>query len=45
MSRSEPSLQEWRDFLVLQKPASPTALMTALKTVLAREPVLERAWR
>jgi len=38
MSRSEPSLMEWRDALILEKPASPTTLVAAIKTVLGREP-------
>jgi hypothetical protein len=39
MSRSEPSLREWRDFPIVEKPASPHTLATAIKSVLAREPV------
>jgi DNA-binding response OmpR family regulator len=38
MSRSEPSLIEWRDSLILEKPASPPTLMAAIKVVLGRQP-------
>jgi DNA-binding response OmpR family regulator len=38
MSRSEPSLREWSHSLIVEKPASPQMLMTALKAALAREP-------
>src|ERR1700721_987004 len=34
MSRSEPSLMEWRDSLIVEKPASPHTLAAAIKTVL-----------
>ena len=37
-SRNEPSLMEWRDFSIVGKPASPHALVSAIKSVLAREP-------
>jgi DNA-binding response OmpR family regulator len=36
MSRSEPSLTEWRDFPIVEKPASPHTLATAIKSVPAR---------
>ncbi len=38
MSRSEPSLLEWRDFLIVEKPASPQTLLAAIRGALAREP-------
>ena len=43
MSRSEPSLMEWRDFPIVEKPASPHTLVAAIKSVLASGPV--RRWR
>jgi DNA-binding response OmpR family regulator len=45
MSRSEPSLMEWRDSLILEKPASPTTLVAAIKTVLGREPARRQGRR
>src|ERR1700727_988949 len=36
MSRSEPSLMEWRDFPIVEKPSSPPIFATALKKALAR---------
>ena len=38
MSRSEPNLMEWKDFVIVEKPASPHTLIVAIKNVLAREP-------
>jgi len=45
MSRSEPSLMEWRDFPIVEKPSSPHTLATAIKNVLAREPARKQGWR
>ena len=45
MSRSEPSLMEWRDSLILEKPASPLTLAAAIKTVLGREPARRQGRR
>jgi DNA-binding response OmpR family regulator len=38
MSRGEPSLMEWRDFIIVGKPASPQTLVTAIRSVLERQP-------
>jgi DNA-binding response OmpR family regulator len=35
-SRHEPSLAEWRDCSIVEKPASPRTLVSAVRTVLAR---------
>ena len=35
-SRHEPSMAEWRDYSIVQKPASTRALVSAVRTVLAR---------
>ncbi len=35
-SRHEPSLAEWMDYSIVQKPASPRALVSAVRTVLSR---------
>jgi DNA-binding response OmpR family regulator len=35
-SRHEPSLAEWRDCSIVEKPASPRALVSAVRTVLSR---------
>jgi DNA-binding response OmpR family regulator len=35
-SRHEPSMAEWRDCSIVQKPASTRALVSAVRTVLAR---------
>jgi DNA-binding response OmpR family regulator len=45
MSRSEPSLMEWRDFPIVEKPASPHTLVAAIKSVLAREPARRQGRR
>jgi DNA-binding response OmpR family regulator len=45
MSRSEPSLMEWRDFQIVEKPASPHTLAAAIKSVLASGPVQRRRLR
>jgi DNA-binding response OmpR family regulator len=37
-SRSEPGLLEWKDFSIVEKPASPRALVSAVMTALSREP-------
>jgi DNA-binding response OmpR family regulator len=38
MSRSEPSLMEWGDSIIVEKPASPQTLATAIRSVLERQP-------
>ena len=45
MSRSEPSLMEWRDSLIVEKPASPHTLVAAIKNALAREPARRQGQR
>ena len=45
MSRSEPSLTEWRDFPIVEKAASPHTLAAAMKSVLAREPARRQGRR
>ena len=45
MSRSEPSLMEWRDSLIVEKPASPHTLAVAIKSALAREPARRQGRR
>lgn len=35
-SRHEPSLAEWRDCSIVQKPASPSVLLSAVRTALSR---------
>ena len=45
MSRSEPSLSEWRNFPIVEKPASPHTLVAAIKGVLAREPARRQGSR
>jgi DNA-binding response OmpR family regulator len=45
MSRSEPSLSEWRDFPIVEKPASPHKLVAAIKSVWAREPARRQGRR
>ncbi len=35
-SRHEPSLAEWRDCSIVEKPASPRTLLSAVRTALAR---------
>ena len=35
-SRHEPSLAEWRDFSIVEKPASTSALVSAIRTALSR---------
>ena len=45
MSRSEPSLMEWRDSLIVEKPASPHTLAGAIKSALAREPARKHGRR
>ena len=44
MSRSEPSLMEWRDFVIVEKPASPHTLVAAIRSVL-REPARRQGRR
>jgi DNA-binding response OmpR family regulator len=38
MPRGEPSLMEWRNYPIVEKPASPHILVSAIRTTLAREP-------
>ena len=38
MHRDEPRLMEWRDYPIVEKPASPHTLVSAIRTILAREP-------
>jgi DNA-binding response OmpR family regulator len=45
MSRGEPSLMEWRDALIVEKPASPHTLVAAIKSVLAGEPARRQGRR
>jgi hypothetical protein len=45
MSRSEPSLSEWKDFPIVEKPASPHTLVAAIKSALTREPVRRQGRR
>ena len=45
MSRSEPSLMEWRDSTIVEKPASPQALVTAIRSVLERQPARRQGSR
>jgi hypothetical protein len=45
MSRSEPSLMEWRDFPIVEKPASPKTLAAAIKGALDREPARRQGRR
>ena len=45
ISRSEPSLTEWRDFQIVEKPASSHTLVAAIKSVLAREPARRQGRR
>jgi DNA-binding NtrC family response regulator len=45
MSRSEPSLMEWRDFPIVEKPASPHTLAAAIKSALAHEPARRQGRR
>lgn len=45
MSRSEPSLMEWSDSLIVEKPASPHTLAGAIKSALAREPARKHGRR
>jgi DNA-binding response OmpR family regulator len=45
MSRSEPSLMEWRDSIIVEKPASPQTLVTAIRSVLERQPARRQGWR
>ena len=45
MLRSEPSLTEWTDFPIVEKPASPHTLAPAIKSVLAREPARSQGRR
>jgi DNA-binding response OmpR family regulator len=45
MSRSDPSLMEWRDSLIVEKPASPHTLAVAIKSALRREPVRRQSRR
>ena len=45
MSRSEPSLMEWRDSIIVEKPASPRTLATAIRSALERQPARRQVWR
>jgi DNA-binding response OmpR family regulator len=45
MPRSEPSLTEWRDFQIVEKPASSHTLVAAIKSVLASGPVRRQSQR
>jgi DNA-binding response OmpR family regulator len=45
MSRSEPSMMEWRDSIIVEKPASPQALVTAIRSALERQPARRQGWR
>ena len=45
MSRSEPSLMEWRDSIIVEKPASPQTLATAIRSVLERQPARRQGSR
>src|SRR5580693_3829656 len=45
LARSEPSLMEWRDFQIVEKPASPHTLAAAIKSVLASGPVRRQSLR
>ena len=45
MSRSEPSLMEWRDSTIVEKPASPQTLVTAIRSVLERQPARRQGSR
>ena len=38
MPRGEPCLMEWSDYPIVEKPASPQMLVSAIRTMLAREP-------
>jgi DNA-binding response OmpR family regulator len=38
MQRCEPGLMEWRNYPIVEKPASPHMLVSTIRTVLAREP-------
>lgn len=38
MARSDPSLAEWSNHPIVEKPSSPRALVSAVKNILAREP-------
>lgn len=45
MSRSEPSLMEWSDSIIVEKPASPQTLATAIRSVLERQPARRQGSR
>jgi DNA-binding NtrC family response regulator len=45
MSRSEPSLMEWRNFPIVEKPASPNTLAAAINGAMDREPALRQGRR
>jgi DNA-binding response OmpR family regulator len=45
MSRSEPSLMEWRDSIIVEKPASRQTLVTAIRSVLERQPARRQGSR
>jgi DNA-binding response OmpR family regulator len=45
MSRSEPSLMEWRDSIIVEKPTSPQTLVTAIRSVLEGQPARRQGWR
>ena len=38
MPRGDPSLAEWRNHLIVEKPSSPHVLVSAIRKILAREP-------
>jgi DNA-binding response OmpR family regulator len=45
MQRGEPRLTEWRDYPIVEKPASPNMLVSAIRTMLAREPLRRQGQR
>jgi DNA-binding response OmpR family regulator len=45
LQRAEPVLMEWRDYPIVEKPASPHMLVSAIRTTLGREPRLRQGRR
>ncbi len=45
MPRSEPSLMEWRDFPIVEKPASPKTLASAIRGAMDLKPARKRGRR
>lgn len=41
-SRREPSLAEWRDYEIVEKPAPPRVLVSALRTALSHSPLADQ---